>query len=408
MPASSDPPADRIALRVTPDALRQIRGGHPWVYDSSITAASREGVAGDMAVVFDDRRRFAAIGLWDPLSPIRLRVLHHGRPVPIDRTFWRARIGEAVQRRAPLLERGDTDGVRLVNGESDGMPGLVLDAYDRTLVLKLYTAAWARHLADVVEVVAELLHPEAMVLRLARNIDATAMGGLEEGDALIGTTPDAPVLFRENGLVFEADVVHGQKTGHFLDQRDNRRRVGERARGARVLDLFASTGGFSVHAAAGGASEVVAVDLSGPTLEVAARNLAHNANLPAVRAVRYQPVVADAFEELQRLRHSRARFDVVVVDPPSFTPRQTSVPRALAAYARLTSGAVGVLRPGGLLVQCSCSSRVGAEQFHATVARAAEAAGRPVHVIERTGHAPDHPVTFAEGAYLKAVFATVD
>jgi len=378
------------------------------VYDSSVTSASRDGRCGDLAVVFDDRRRFAAIGLWDPTSPIRLRVLHHGRPLAVDRAFWAARLRAALDVRASLLARGDTDGLRLVNGENDGMPGLVLDAYARTLVAKLYTAAWVPHLAVIADVIDELLHPEALVLRLARSFDTDALQGLEEGDALIGTPPIDPVLFRECGLVFEADVVHGQKTGHFLDQRDNRERVAARARGARVLDLFASTGGFTVHAAAGGASDVTAVDLSAPTLDIAARNIAHNAHLPSVKAMRYHPVVADAFEALRELRRNNERFDIVVVDPPSFTPRQGTAPRALAAYARLTASAVGVLRPGGLLVQCSCSARVTAEQFHATVARAAESAGRPLHVLERTGHAVDHPVTFPEGAYLKAVFATVN
>lgn len=407
-PSSIPPPSSRrLAVRVTADALRHIRAGHPWVYDDSIVSVSHDGAVGDLAVVFDQDRKFAAIGLFDPTSPIRLKVLHHGRPVTVDRAFWSQRLAAALEARRALAASGDTTGYRCVNGENDGMPGFVLDRYDRTLVLKLYSAMWVPHLPVLVDVIDELLHPDAMVLRLARSIDPVHLHGLEEGDALLGTAPTAPVLFQERGLVFEADVVHGQKTGHFLDQRDNRTLFGSMVRGAEVCDVFASTGGFTVHAAAGGATSVLAIDLSAPTLEVAARNLQHNAHLPAVAACRFTPVVADAFRDLERLARNGRRFDALVVDPPSFAQRQHEVDRALGAYSKLTSLAVRLLRPGGLLVQCSCSSRVTAEQFHRTVALAASRANRPLDEIRRTGHAVDHPVRFPEGAYLKAVFARV-
>lgn len=399
------PNAKRLAVRVTPDALRHIRSGHPWVYDHSVVSTSHTGAMGDLAVVFDSERKFAAIGLWDPSSPIRLKVLHHGRPVTIDRAFWTARLAAALAVREPLTARADTDGYRVVNGENDGMPGLVLDRYDRTLVLKLYTAAWVPHLADALAAVDELLHPEAVVLRLARNIPADALHGLEEGDALLGVPPTDPVLFRECGLTFEADVVHGQKTGHFLDQRDNRMLVGREAEGAKVLDVFASTGGFTVHAAAGGAAAITAIDLSAPTLEVAARNLAHNAHLPNVAACSYTAVVADAFREMETYVKQGRKYDIVVIDPPSFAQRQHEVTRALAAYAKLTDLGVRLVQRGGLLVQCSCSSRVTTEDFQVTVAHAAARADRPLEIVRTTAHAIDHPVTFTEGAYLKAVFA---
>lgn len=401
------PASSRIAVRVTPDALRRVRGDHPWVYAESILSHSREGVAGDLAVVFDPDRNFAAIGLWDPASPIRLKVLHHGRPVTIDRAFWAGRLRTALARRAALRADGRTTGYRVVNGENDGFPGLVLDAYDRTLVLKLYSAAWVPHLADVVGAVEELLHPEAIILRHARSLTTADLHGLEEGDALVGICPDEPVLFQEHGLTFEADVVRGQKTGHFLDQRENRVWAAELAEGAQVLDVFASTGGFTVHCAAGGASEITSVDLSGPTLAVTSRNLAHNGDLPAVAACTYHPAQGDSFETMEGMARRKQRFDLVIVDPPSFAQRQINVPKALEAYARLTTLAVALVRPGGVLVQCSCSSRVTAEQFHTSVARAAAKAGRPLEEFRRTGHPVDHPVSFPEGNYLKAVFAHV-
>jgi 23S rRNA (cytosine1962-C5)-methyltransferase len=401
------PGSKRLAVRVTPDAMRHIRAGHPWVFDHSITSLSHDGTIGDLAVVFDADRKFAAIALFDPTSPLRLKVLHQGKPVTVDRAFWSARLAAALRRREPLIARGDTTGYRVVNGENDGMPGLVLDRYDRTLVMKLYSAAWVPHLAELVPAIDELLHPSSLVLRLARSVPAADLHGLEEGDALLGVCPDEPVSFEECGLTFEADVVHGQKTGHFLDQRDNRAYLGSMAGGARVLDLFASTGGFTVHAAAGGAASVTAVDLSEPTLAVAARNLAHNAHLPAVAACAFQPVVADAFREMDRLVHRGKKFDIVVIDPPSFAQRQHEIDRAVGAYTKLTELGVRLVAPDGLLVQSSCSSRVTSDQFFSTVARAAARVGRPLEELRRTGHAIDHPVSFPEGAYLKAVFARV-
>lgn len=405
------PSATRLAARVTPDALRHVRAGHPWIYDHSVTSISGDGRPGDLAVVFDAQRRFAAIGLFDPSSPLRIRVLHHGSPTTIDRAFWRERLTSAADRRQSLVARGDTTGMRLVNGEGDAMPGLVLDRYDTTMVVKLYTAAWVPHLADIAEVIDELWHPTSLVLRLARSLDPEALHGLEEGDALLGTAPDEPVPFLEHGLAFEADVVHGQKTGHFLDQRDNRamvaglvHRVGQ---GCTVLDVFASTGGFTVHAAAAGAARVTAVDLSAPTLAVARRNLDRNMHLPTVRACEVTSVVADAFDDMQARVRRGEKFDIVVVDPPSFAQRQHETERALGAYRRLTDLAVRLVQPGGWLVQCSCSARVGAEEFHRAVAVAAAAARHPLDEWTRTGHPIDHPAGIPESRYLKATFARV-
>ena len=224
---------------------------------------------------------------------------------------------------------------------------------------------------------------------------------------IAGDLPDGPVRFVEAGLEFDADVRTGQKTGHFLDQRANRIRVGEMSAGRDVLDVFASTGGFSVHAAAGGARSVHAVDLSAPTLAAAEHNMSLNAHLDAVSACAFTTEVGDAFEVMVQLARTGHDYDLVVVDPPSFAQRQANVDGALRAYTRLTHLALRLVRPGGTLVQASCSSRVTAEQFFDTVAEAAESAGRPLTEITRTGHDIDHPVTFREGAYLKAGFWTV-
>jgi 23S rRNA (cytosine1962-C5)-methyltransferase len=389
-------------VRVTPDALRQIRGGHPWVFDASVTSVGHHGAPGDLAVVFDDRRRFAAIGLYDPTSPIRIRILHHGDPVPIDDAWFADRIASAFAQRAMVASDGRTNAYRVVHGENDGLPGLVIDRYDTTAVIKAYSAAWLPHVRAVAAGLPPQLR-ERVILRLGRvaGRDAAAFDGV----ALVGELPDAPVPFLEAGLSFEADVVRGQKTGHFLDQRDNRVRVGQLADGKRVLDVFACTGGFSVHAAAGGATEVVSVDQSAPALATARRNMARNAE--TVAGTRHDTVVGDAFTVMSDLAAAGRRFDIVVVDPPSFASRRDQVPAARRAYARLTTLAVALVEPGGTLVQASCSSRLTADDFFATVEQAASRVGRPLRVTARTGHPPDHPIGFPEGAYLKALFADV-
>ena len=400
-----EPSPRRLAVRVTKDALRQIRSGHPWVFDSSVTSVSHEGAPGDLAVIFDDRRRFAAVGLYDPSSPLRVRVLHHGEPSQNDEDFWRRRLDDAFTLRSPLEGSAQTTGYRVLHGENDGFPGLVLDRYDTTLVLKLYSSAWLAHLRTVLAVLDERLAPVRVVLRLSRDVQRQPGPEVHDGMTLAGPPPDGPVPFLENGLTMEADVLHGQKTGHFLDQRENRQLVRALTAEARVLDVFSCTGGFTVHAAAGGAASVHSVDQSEAALRLTERNLANNRDLPAVRALQHRSTAGDAFEVLERLADRGERYDVVILDPPSFASRQQAVERALRAYGRLTDLGVSVLEPGGLLVQASCSSRVAASDFFAVVRRRATAAGVGLEEVARTGHPLDHPIGFAQGAYLKALFA---
>jgi len=405
LPRASD---RRIALRVTPGALREIRSGAPWVFDRSVTSVSDAGAPGDLAVIFDDKRRFAAIGLWDPDSPVRVKVLHTGDPTTIDADWWRGTLRAALDRRESIAADTSTTAYRCVNGENDGLPALVVDRYDTTLVVKLYSAVWFPHLTTLVDALVEFIEPERVVLRLGRTVAAGDTFGLADGDALVGEAPERAVLFRERGLIMEADVVHGQKTGHYLDQRDNRTLVRGIASGRDVLDVFASTGGFALAAAAGGARSVHLVDQSAPALAAAQRNIAHNLRLREVRECAIHTTIGDAFDVLAALgRLEVERFDLVVLDPPSFASRQSHVDRALRAYAALTRLGVALLRPGGVLVQASCSSRVSADQFVETVITAARDAGRPLHETRRTGHAVDHPISFPEGAYLKAIFAHV-
>lgn len=396
---------DRLAIRVTPDAARQVRGGHPWVFDGSVVSVKPDGRAGDLGVIFDDRRRFMAIGLYDPASPIRVKVLHRGHPTPIDDAFWEGRLAAALTLRAGLVADPATTAFRWVHGENDSLPGLVLDRYGDATVVKLYSAAWFPHLDAVVRAAQQVLRADRVVLRLARNVAPS--GGRVDGSALVGSLPEHPVRFLERGLTFEADLVHGQKTGHFLDQRDNRFRVRSRSSGARVLDVYACTGGFSVNAAAGGADLVHSVDISAAAIATARRNMDHNRSSPAVRACHHHDTVGDAMTVMAEMSDHGRTFDMVVVDPPSFASRQDQVPGALRAYGRLTELALRLLEPGGTLVQASCSARVSEADFFGAVDDAADRSGLSLTDAIRTAHAVDHPVGFPEGAYLKALFATV-
>ena len=396
-----------MRLRVSAAAEASLRRGHPWLFAESVREQNRLGAAGELAVVYDRRDRFLAVGLFDPESPIRLRVLAAGKPRTLDAAWWRERLERACALRRSLFDE-QTTGFRWLHGESDGWPGLVLDRYADTLVVKLYTVAWLPRLADLLDLFRETLRPARVVLRLSRNVQSTALEKFHrtDGQVLAGPPVEGPVLFRESGLVFEAEVIRGQKTGFFLDQRENRRRVESLARGRRVLNAFSFSGGFSLYAARGGAVAVTDLDISAHALESARRNFALNQAHPAVAACARHSVQADAFEWLNQI-HSPA-YDLVILDPPSLARREVERAGALRAYERLTLLGLGALAPGGILVACSCSAHVSAAEFFHTVRRAAAKTGRACRELATTTHPPDHPATFPEAHYLKAMFLQFD
>lgn len=396
-------PSRAIKFRVSHRIEAVLRSGHPWLFDQSIQEQQGEGPPGSLGVVFDHRNKFLAVGLYDPTSVIRLRILQARKPATIDQTWFKERLQEAFILREPLLST-DTTGYRLVYGENDGLPGLILDRYADTFVLKLYSCAWIPHLQAVLQAIQELLPLSHLVLRLSRGVQQQTeyLYGLRDAQVLYGEPILAPVTFLENGLSFEAEVLKGQKTGFFLDQRDNRARVQALAQGKRVLNVFSFSGGFSVYAARGGAKSVVSLDLSTHALESAVRNFLLN---PSLAKVPHQCLQGDAFEQLSRLKTQGQKFDLVILDPPSFAQRAADRLLALKAYERLTALGAGVLNAQGILVSCSCSAHVSVEDFEAAVKRGL--GKRSFSVIESTGHALDHPVRFKEGRYLKALFIQV-
>ena len=405
------PAAKRIALRVSAPAERALRQNHPWVFDQAITEQSHTGAPGDLAVIFDNKRRFIAIGLYDPTSSIRVRILQHRQPATIDAKWFHTKLIAASQFREPLTQQPPefaTNGYRLVHGENDGLPGLVIDRYAETLVLKIYSPAWVPHLNEICSALMQTNPAERLILRLSRSLNKQSefLHGLEDGMILAGQPLGDLLLFQENGLTFECDPIHGQKTGFFLDQRENRARVEKLSKGKSVLNVFAYTGGFSVYAARGGAREVTSVDISAPAIQAAIHNFSHNQHIPTVKAATHETIAEDAFEVLTRMESQKQLFDLVIIDPPMFAQNQSQVSAGLAAYRKLTRLGLSVLRSGGTLVQASCSSRIDAESFFDAIHQAARESSRRLTEIERTGHALDHPIGFEEGAYLKCLFAT--
>jgi len=394
-------------MRVTPEAARAIRQGHPWLFESAITQQSFAGQPGDLTAIFDKKRQFLAIGLFDPHSPIRVRILQAGVPVSIGREWFQDKITSACNLRSPLLAQPapqQTTGCRLIHGENDGLPGFVLDRYENTLVIKLYTPVWLPHLRHILPA---LPAADRIILRFSRLLATKPQDlfGLEEGMVLSGAPLDGQAMFWENGLRFEADPIRGQKTGFYFDQRDNRSKVERLASGKDVLNVFAYTGGFSVYAARGGARRVVSVDASAVVLAAAKRNWNHNRHVPPVGDSVHTTLTEDAFEALTRLAAQGHQFNMVILDPPAFAQKNKHVDRALASYRRLTTLGLDVLKREGILVQASCSSRVTAEEFFKQIHLAASQAERPLVELARTGHALDHPISYAEGAYLKCLFA---
>ncbi len=386
------------SLELRKDLARHLRAGHPWVFRKAVEKAPARLEPGTIVDV-TEQGRFVARGYYDPHSAIAVRILSRDAAEAVDAAFWRRRVARALALRRELV-RG-TNAYRMVHGESDGLPGVVVDRYDRFAVLKLYSAGLTPHRAAVVEAVrAEEPALAGIYGRDEIPHDEEDEGARPEGRVLWGAEPPDRIEVDEHGMRLLVDVRRGQKTGTFLDQRENRRLVRELARGrAEALNCFSYTGGFSVAAALGGSRRVTSVDVDGGAIELARENVRANGLDPAAHGF----AVEDAFELLARHKREGRRYDLVVCDPPAFAKSQKAVEGAIAGYASLNRAALGVLAPGGLLVTASCSARVSPEQFFDAVREAAYKARVDLQLVEERRQPPDHPVSpqFREGRYLK-------
>jgi 23S rRNA (cytosine1962-C5)-methyltransferase len=378
---------------------RSVKRRHPWIFTGAVAKMDGEPASGETVLVKSGGQP-VAVAAWSPKSQICARVWSFDAAARIEKAFFESTLKKAIQLRDSLPAAQHCNALRLVHGESDGLPGVIVDRYADVLVAQLLSAGAERWKEEIFDALATITGCEAIYER--SDADVRKLEGLEPRTGFARGNREAkrcPIL--EHGLHFRVDVEAGQKTGFFLDQRENRQRLRALARGREVLDAFCYTGGFSVAALAGGAARVTAVESSASALEVARENV--NANAMDFSRISFEQ--ADVFAYQRQLRDEGRSFDLVILDPPKFAPTAAQAKNAARAYKDINLLALKLLRPGGLLATFSCSGGVHAELFQSIVAGAAADAGVDAKILERFGAAADHPVSlnFPEGEYLKGL-----
>jgi 23S rRNA (cytosine1962-C5)-methyltransferase len=378
--------------------------GHPNVYDGAIDRVEGEPATGDEVDVVDQKARYVGRGVWHATSPVRVRI-YRADEGPLDAAFVRGRIADAVALRRDVLRLPErTDGWRVVHGDGDRVPGLVADRYGPWVVVQVTTLAAAQRRTEIADALLAECGATGVWERASTSF-AKAEGFHPGGGRLAGEAAPESAEFREDGVVWKVDLHGGPKTGHFLDQRDNRAAFAALCRGRRVLDVFSGTGGFGVAAAKnGGAASVVAVDASKSSIERLMENAAANGV-----ADRVTTHAGDAFEKLRELVGQNARFDAVSLDPPRFASSKGELDGAIRGYRETNLKAMQLLEPGGVLATSSCTGVLTDEDFERVVRDAAVDARRRVQILRRGGAGPDHPWLTAvpEGRYLKHFLARV-
>jgi 23S rRNA (cytosine1962-C5)-methyltransferase len=376
---------------------------HPWVYAGAIDRLSGEPADGDEVEVVSSADNFVARGLFNRQSKITVRLYSWEPDVALDREFFLGRLRRAIDLRHDVLNlAGPERGYRVAFSESDYLSGVVVDKYADWLAVQFTSLALAKRCEMIGELLRELLAPRGIYLRTEKGIGK--LEGVELHDELLwGEPPPADLSIEENGLRFLVNLAEGQKTGYYLDQRDNRAAVARLCAGKRVLDAFCYTGGFGLYAARAGAAEVLGVDASEPALELARRNASANG------LGRASFVAADVFRHLSELATAGRKFDVVVLDPPKFARNRAAVPEALRGYRRLHQLAMRLLDRDGVLVSCCCTGLIAPTELEDLIAQVSVEARRDLQILERRGAAADHPVavTCRETGYLKCVISRV-
>lgn len=375
-----------------PDSLAtSLASGQPWVYRNHVGAVRL--ATGTWVKI--RAGSYTAYGLWDAESQIAVRIFST-RAVP-DSAWWLARVREAWELREPVRARGVT-GFRWIFGEADQLPGLVVDFYDGVAVLVTYSDIWEKFLSEIVQALTTFPQVKTVVRRSRKNDKIVV-------DVLAGSTPPEQVVIQEGRLKLRADIYEGQKTGLFFDHRDNRAFVARYAQGARVLNLFSYTGGFSVAAAQGGAREVTSVDISAPAISACSANF----QLNGLESFPHEGIAEDVFRFLEGAIRQAQKYELIVCDPPSFAKSRAQLHAAEKAYTRLLSLALQVAAPGALFCAASCTSQVGPARFRQLLADAARKAKVRFQIINENGQPDDHPVLVAheEGRYLKFIAGRV-
>lgn len=391
----------RVILK--PRRAQPFYGRHPWVYAGAIDAI--EGDPGDGAEVdlVSHAENWIARGLFNSQSKIRVRLYSWQPGISLNREFFRERFKTAIRLRREILGLGQPgDACRLVFSEGDGLSGLTVDQYDRWLTVQFTALGLAERREELADLLLELTGAAGVYLRTERGIGRLEGIELHDG-SLRGGAPPTITVEEPGGLRYLVNLTEGQKTGFYLDQRNNRRAAAQYAEGRSVLDAFCYTGGFALHAARAGAAVVEAVDSSTTALHLAQQN----AQLNELTQVNF--VHADVFDHLDQLVKDQKRFGMVVLDPPKFARSRSAIPEALRGYRRLQSLAMKLLEPDGIFVNCCCTGLITMEMLEELMAQVAAEARRDVQILERRGQSPDHPVALSclESNYLKCLIARV-
>jgi len=390
-------------IHLKPKEQRRLLKGHLWVFSNELQAVPGDIAAGETVRLVTHDDRLIGTGFYNPHSLISFRLLSRSGEIP-DREFFKKKIVEALALREKIYRLDDTNAWRLVHGESDGLPGLVIDRFNRAVVLQAFSGGMDRHLPLVSEVIDELLQPDAIILRnesVLRELEGLPL----YKEIIKGERSATMQTIHDAGISYEVDLYEGQKTGFFLDQRENRRIIRSFSEGAEVLDVFTNDGGFALNALRGGARSAIMVDISEETLKRAEKNAVLNG------FENFSLISSDAFDMLGKMVEAKELFDVVVLDPPSFTKSRKNLPTALKAYKRLNKLGLQLIKSGGFLATASCSHHVSEEDFLAAIHQAALAAGKQLRMIYKNAQPPDHPVLLSmpETGYLKfACFYVTD
>lgn len=391
----------RVVLRAA--RARPFYGRHPWVFAGAIDSVQGEPADGDEVELFSHAGHFIARGFYNSKSKIRVRLHSWDVDTPLDENFFRSRLHDAIRLREDTLGfKSPGQACRLVFSEGDGLSGLTVDRYDRWLVMQFTSLGLGMRREMLADLLNELAQPEGVLVRTEKGIGK--LEGLELRDGPIrGELPGNPITIEEHGVRFLVNLLEGQKTGFYLDQRDNRRAVAAYAGGRRVLDAFCYTGGFGLHCARAGATEIIGLDGSAPALELAAAN----ARLNNVASISFR--TGDVFAELDSLVEAGERFGLVVLDPPKFARAQHAVPEAMRGYRQLQTQALRLLDADGILVVCCCSGLITREMLEGLLSQLAAETKRRIQILEVRGQAPDHPVaaTCLESTYLKCLICRV-
>ncbi len=399
---------ERLTVYLQPGRERPVINRHPWIFRGSLATIPDAAADGSIVEVRAADGAWLGRGYLNRTSQITVRLLSWQRDEEIDSAFWCKRLQTAIDLRQRLFAHTATDTYRLINAESDFLPGLTVDRYASHLVMQVGTLGIEQHKAELAEMLVALTGCEGVFERSAMAVRQHEGLGESTG-VLVGSAPPSLITVQEQGLRFQVDLLHGQKTGFFTDQRENRQRVANYCRGQRVLNAFSYTGAFAIYALAAGAHQVVNLDSSMDALVLAEANLRLNGFDPDTQT---ENIVGDAFTILRDWRQAAdpaMQFDVIILDPPKFAQNKNHLSRALRGYKEINLSAMQLLKPGGILATFSCSGLVGVDEFYGAVFNAAADAERPLQVLEWLRQANDHPVvtSFPEGEYLKGLICRV-